>query len=99
MCLIPTTVDVQVVLVPNEGVVSPGCWGSLCGVYFQFNPLAQAVVELFDVIEIGASLSSIPSKKVDAVFVGDAVGAWTSSWGHKVIFSATEFSPQISSFR
>ncbi len=75
MCLITTPVDVQVVLVPNEGVVSPGCWGSLCGVYFKFNPLAQAIVELFDVIKIGASLSCIPSKKVDTVFVGDAVGA------------------------
>lgn len=74
MCLVTTPVDVQVTLVSDEGMISPGCRGSLGRVYLELNPLTKQVVELFDVIEIGPSLPCIATKKVDAVFVGDAVG-------------------------
>jgi hypothetical protein len=75
MCLVTTPIDVQVTLVSDECMISPGCRGPLGEVYFQLNPLTLSVVELFDVIEIGASLPCIPTKKVDAVFVRDAMGA------------------------
>ena len=72
MSLIAAPIDVELVEVPNEGVVSARGRGIL---WIQVDPLVLNRLELRQIVEVCPAFASIATEEENAVFKGQTVGA------------------------
>ena len=70
MSLIPASVNIELIEVPNEGVVSPGRRSIL---WVQIDPLILDGLEFCQIVEVSPSLPGVASKKEHAILKRETV--------------------------